>query len=178
MTFIDEAISQAQIGDKIAHVILSCLFRDGIPQKDMGPIVAKLLMQEIDPRRIAEETEWEDLEYYHYGFKDLLGDIAACLYTKALQPRHAKKIIEDCWHKYCGYDLTQYLIETKLLDEVEGDALLTIVREAMAANPKACEQFKAGKEKAVGAVVGAVMKKQKADPITIQAIIKTELGMT
>lgn len=180
MTYFNEVAritAENGMDPKITQVILCCLFRDGVPRTEMGPLVAKLIIQEVDPRRIAEDTEWSDMEYYHYGFNNLLGDIAACLYTKVLQPRHAKKIIEDCWYKYCGYDLVQYLLESKLLDEVEGDALITIVREAMAANSKAVEQFRAGKEKAIGAVVGAVMKKQKADPITIQAIIKAELGM-
>ena len=53
------------------------------------------------------------------------------------------------------------------------------VEEAIAANPAAIEEFKAGKERALGFIVGQVMKKSqgKANPGMVNEILKKKLGI-
>jgi hypothetical protein len=53
-----------------------------------------------------------------------------------------------------------------------------MVEEAIAANPKAVEEFRAGKEKALNALAGQVMKasKGKANPAQVQEILKQKLA--
>jgi len=58
---------------------------------------------------------------------------------------------------------------------------LTIAKfcdEAIAENPKAVEEYRAGKERAVGAIVGTVMKKTKgqANPQLVNKILKEKLS--
>ncbi|MBM3473932.1 MAG: Asp-tRNA(Asn)/Glu-tRNA(Gln) amidotransferase subunit GatB [Armatimonadetes bacterium] len=57
------------------------------------------------------------------------------------------------------------------------DELGPILEEAIAANPKAVDDYRAGKEKAKGALVGAVMKatKGQADPATVNRLIEERL---
>jgi aspartyl-tRNA(Asn)/glutamyl-tRNA(Gln) amidotransferase subunit B len=57
-------------------------------------------------------------------------------------------------------------------------ALKKMVEDALAANPKALEDFKAGKAAALGAIVGAVMKASKgqANPAKVQEILKGVIG--
>ncbi len=57
-------------------------------------------------------------------------------------------------------------------------ALKKMVEDALAANPKALEDFKAGKAAALGAIVGAVMKASKgqANPGKVQEILKGVIG--
>ncbi|MBF0199083.1 MAG: Asp-tRNA(Asn)/Glu-tRNA(Gln) amidotransferase subunit GatB [Planctomycetes bacterium] len=61
--------------------------------------------------------------------------------------------------------------------ESNDDVLIPIVKEAIANNPKAVEDFKNGKKKAVGAIIGFCMKatKGKADPGSISALVNKEL---
>ncbi|MBI2070477.1 MAG: Asp-tRNA(Asn)/Glu-tRNA(Gln) amidotransferase subunit GatB [Elusimicrobia bacterium] len=57
------------------------------------------------------------------------------------------------------------------------DALLVFIREALQENPRAVEEFKSGKERAIQSLVGAVMKKTKgqAHPQKLQELLRREL---
>jgi aspartyl-tRNA(Asn)/glutamyl-tRNA(Gln) amidotransferase subunit B len=57
-------------------------------------------------------------------------------------------------------------------------AVLEWVRQALAANPQAVADLKSGKGKAVGALVGAVMKfsKGKANPALVNKMIEQEVA--
>ena len=59
----------------------------------------------------------------------------------------------------------------------DSEALLEIVRRALAANPKAVADFKAGKTKAAQAIKGAVMRETKgtAKPEVVEQLILAEL---
>jgi aspartyl-tRNA(Asn)/glutamyl-tRNA(Gln) amidotransferase subunit B len=53
-----------------------------------------------------------------------------------------------------------------------------LVAEAIAANPKSVAEFRAGKEKALNAIVGAVMKASqgKANPQQVTELIRAALS--
>jgi aspartyl-tRNA(Asn)/glutamyl-tRNA(Gln) amidotransferase subunit B len=73
----------------------------------------------------------------------------------------------------------QVIIAEQGLGQVSDDATLKkLVEEALAANPKALADFKAGKQAALGAIVGAVMKatKGQANPDKVQAILAGLVG--
>ena len=61
----------------------------------------------------------------------------------------------------------------------DADALAGIVRDAIAANPDAVEQFRKGRNNAFGFLVGQVMKasKGKANPKVVNELLKPELGV-
>ena len=61
--------------------------------------------------------------------------------------------------------------------ESNDDILIPIIAEAIEKNPKAVEDFKAGKGKAIGAIIGFCMKatKGKADPATLSTLVQKEL---
>jgi aspartyl-tRNA(Asn)/glutamyl-tRNA(Gln) amidotransferase subunit B len=70
------------------------------------------------------------------------------------------------------------VIERKGLKvESNDDVLIPIIKEAIASNPKAVEDIRAGKKKAMGAIIGSCMKatKGKADPQTLSALVQSEL---
>lgn len=148
---------------------------NGFSNSEIGPVLVKIILNEIRPKLEMENTRIEDIEYYHYGMTQLLAECTQAIIAKVIEPRHVKKIIDDCWYRYCGYDLFAYMEEVDLLNEVQGDELLDAVKAAIEANPKAIAEFKAGKEKAIGAVVGAVMKKVKADPSKVQDLIRDNI---
>lgn len=61
---------------------------------------------------------------------------------------------------------------------VDDAALLELCKNAVDSNPKAVEDFKNGKEKAIKALVGNVMKNSrgKADAMAAEAKIKELIG--
>ncbi len=71
-------------------------------------------------------------------------------------------------------DLDQ-LIETSGLKQINDDgALQSVIDEVIAANPKSVEQFNSGKDKALNALVGQVMKatQGKANPKRINELLR------
>jgi aspartyl-tRNA(Asn)/glutamyl-tRNA(Gln) amidotransferase subunit B len=72
------------------------------------------------------------------------------------------------------------IVEREGLALIVGDSgeLESIVVAAIDANPEAAEQIRAGNGKAIGAIVGAVMKETKgrADGGEVNRLIKQKLG--
>lgn len=133
------------------------------------------------PLAKEEGIEVHELEDYHYGMTQMVADCALLIVHGYMEARHAKKIIKDCWnYPYVGFDLVQYARASKIFDEADSAALLKFVREVLAdANyAKAVTQVKEGKDKAIGALVGAVMKKVKGDPKQIKEMLAAEMGVT
>ena len=165
------------IHPKLISLITACLY----PPKDVPAtigIIANIIMNDIQSKIDNDGISWGEMDDYHPDFNILLADCALAQSAGVLENRHVKKIINDCWnYPYVGYDLIQYCRETKILEEAGGDVLLELVKQALLDNPKAAEELKQGKEKAIGALVGSVMKKQKANPAEIQKLIKSELGL-
>ena len=71
------------------------------------------------------------------------------------------------------------IVEREGLAQIsDSGELESIVAAAVEANPKAAEQIRSGNEKAIGAIVGAVMKETKgrADGGEVNRLIKEQLG--
>jgi aspartyl-tRNA(Asn)/glutamyl-tRNA(Gln) amidotransferase subunit B len=71
------------------------------------------------------------------------------------------------------------IVEEKGLMQISDEgALKQMVDEVIAKNPQAVEDFKAGKEKAIGALVGQVMKasKGKANPGVVNQLLRDALS--
>ncbi|CAN5411940.1 Asp-tRNA(Asn)/Glu-tRNA(Gln) amidotransferase subunit GatB [soil metagenome] len=76
-------------------------------------------------------------------------------------------------------DMPSVIVEKHGLKPVDDSALDPIIDEIIAANPKIADEVRAGKEKAIGALVGQIMKKTggKANPATVTPMIKKKLGV-
>jgi aspartyl-tRNA(Asn)/glutamyl-tRNA(Gln) amidotransferase subunit B len=71
------------------------------------------------------------------------------------------------------------IIQEEGLGQMMDDASLKkIVEAAVAANPKAVQNYKEGKTAAIGVIVGAVMKQTKgqADAATVNEILKSVIS--
>jgi len=71
------------------------------------------------------------------------------------------------------------IIDEKGLKQVtDPGAIQKLVDEAIAANPKSVEDYKGGKQAALGALVGQVMKLSKgsANPAAVNELLKKALG--
>jgi len=83
-----------------------------------------------------------------------------------------KELIEN------GGDAEKIVKEKGLVQVSDEGALLKWVTEAIQNNPKSVEDFKNGKQKAVGSLVGQVMKASKgqANPQMVNKLIVEELN--
>ena len=92
----------------------------------------------------------------------------------------SSKLAKQVFDALCDSDLSaDAIIERDGLKQVSDvGAIEKMVEEAIAANPKAVEEFRAGKEKALNALAGQVMKasKGKANPAQVQEILKQKLA--
>lgn len=93
-----------------------------------------------------------------------------------LSSKLAKQVFDALWESDLSADA---IIERDGLKQVsDTGAIEKMVEEAIAANPKAVEEFRAGKEKALNALAGQVMKasKGKANPAQVQEILRNKLA--
>ncbi len=84
----------------------------------------------------------------------------------------AKEVFEAMFAE--DVDPEKYVEERELKMVSDGDALRKAVEEAIAANPKSVQDYRGGKDRAIGYLVGQVMKamKGKANPAGVDALLK------
>jgi len=88
----------------------------------------------------------------------------------------AKTVFDDM---FAGGGDPETIVEQKGLTQIEDEVLIgRWADEAIAGQPKSAQDVKAGKAAALGALVGAVLKKSggRANPQTVQRLLKQKLG--
>jgi aspartyl-tRNA(Asn)/glutamyl-tRNA(Gln) amidotransferase subunit B len=93
----------------------------------------------------------------------------------------SNKIGRDIFAALWGgeFESADAVIEARGLKQIQDTGLIAgLVDDVITANPKMAEEFKAGKEKAMNALVGQVMKKSqgKANPQQVSDLIKARLS--
>ena len=104
-----------------------------------------------------------------------LADMIQMIKSGAISSKQAKTVFEEILQ---GKD-PQSVVEEKGMKQMsDGDELLKLVNEVLDNNPKSIEDFKNGKDRAVGFLVGQVMKASKgtANPAMTNQLIKQELA--
>lgn len=127
-----------------------------------------------------EEITTEKLVSGLVGPRRLLG-LAQLVSTNKLSSTAAKQIFVDFFDEQYDEKSALEIAEAKnLIQESNEDAVSAIVDEVLAdpASAKSVEDIKAGQEKAIGFLVGQVMKKSqgKANPAMAQQLIRAKLG--
>lgn len=91
----------------------------------------------------------------------------------------AKEVFAAMWEaKATQENLADEIIESKGLKQIsDSGALEKIIDEVLAANAKSVEEFRAGKEQAINALIGQAMKatKGKANPAQLTELLKQKL---
>ena len=92
--------------------------------------------------------------------------------AKAINRNVAKEVFEKIFTD--DIEPESYVKEHGLATVNDEGALRKVVEEVIANNPKAIEDFRGGKEKALGALVGQTMKamKGKADPASVNQMLR------
>lgn len=105
-----------------------------------------------------------------------LAGLLARIADNTLSSKLAKQVFDAMWESDLSADA---IIERDGLKQVSDvGAIEAMVDEAIAANSKAVEEFRAGKEKALNALAGQVMKasRGKANPAQVQEILRRKLA--
>jgi aspartyl-tRNA(Asn)/glutamyl-tRNA(Gln) amidotransferase subunit B len=101
--------------------------------------------------------------------------LVAMVDAKAISGSAGKQVLEVLLEK--GGDPAQ-IVEEQGLAMQGGDELESIVQRAIEADPAAVEQIRAGNQKAVGALMGAIMRETqgRADGKEVQRLIRERIG--
>lgn len=104
-----------------------------------------------------------------------LAKLLALIAKGTISGKIAKKVFAEMWKD--GADPEEIVKAQGLVQISDTGALKELVVKVIANNPKAVEDFKAGKKKAVGALVGQIMKetKGKANPKVINELLNDEI---
>ncbi|MBR1930113.1 MAG: Asp-tRNA(Asn)/Glu-tRNA(Gln) amidotransferase subunit GatB [Lachnospiraceae bacterium] len=125
----------------------------------MGETLRLLKEREMDP---------EDIRFTPAHFAKLI-DLTE---RKVINTTVAKEVFEEMFDR--DVDPEGYVEDKGLKMVGDGNALRKTVEEVIAANPQSVADYRGGKEKAIGFLVGQTMKamKGKADPASVNQLLK------
>jgi len=129
----------------------------------MGELAARLNEEGTDAARSAVSP-------------DQLGRLLARIQDGTISGKIAKEVFDAMW---AGEGDPDTIIDKRGLRQIsDAGALETIVAEVLAANPRSVEEFRAGKGRALNALVGQVMKatQGKANPQQVNDLLKNKLA--
>ncbi|KAA3653117.1 MAG: Asp-tRNA(Asn)/Glu-tRNA(Gln) amidotransferase subunit GatB [Proteobacteria bacterium] len=134
---------------------------------------ANWIMGELAARLNKAERDITDSPVSPAQLAALVGRIA----DGTISNNAGKKVFDALWNE--PDSAVDTIIEAQGLKQMnDSGALDAIVDEVLAANPKSVEEFRAGKEKALNALVGQVMKasRGKANPTQVNEVLRRKLG--
>ena len=133
--------------------------------------VANWIMVEVFRLMKETGTEPEDLTFSPENLAKLIDLVDAGTINGTVAKKVFEKIFTD------NVDPEKYVEEQGLKTVSDEGALKEVVEQVIAANPKAVEDYKGGKEKALGALMGQTMRamKGKADPGVVNQMLREML---
>ncbi|PTU63490.1 Asp-tRNA(Asn)/Glu-tRNA(Gln) amidotransferase GatCAB subunit B [Chromobacterium sp. Panama] len=155
-----------------SSLALAQYFEAAAKASGQGKLAANWINGEIAARLNRDGKEIADCPISAERLVGLIARIA----DGTLSSKLAKQVFDALWDSELSAD---DIIERDGLKQVSDvGAIEKMVEEAIAANPKAVEEFRAGKEKALNALAGQVMKasKGKANPAQVQDILRQKLA--
>ena len=128
----------------------------------------------VETMRLLKEHE-QDVEEIRFSPENL-AKLIGLVEKNVINRTVAKTVFEEVFET--DVDPEVYVEEKGLKVVSDEGALRTAVEAILAANPQSVSDFKAGKEKAMGYIVGQTMRamKGKADPAVVNAIAKELLS--
>lgn len=169
---LDSSATETLVEELPAGRFVLNLINNGIDTADVKRI-ANWLTSDVQALVSAGNLSWETAKLEAKSFLDL----AAMTRENKISSTGAKAVlIEMVEH---GGDAAQIAESKNLLQVSDEGAISEIVATVLAENPKAAEDVKNGEMKAIGFLVGQVMKASqgKANPGLAQQLIKQQLGL-
>lgn len=135
-------------------------------------LASNWLMGEVSGYLNAEQKELEEVALTPQG----LAGMIKLIENGTISSKIAKTVFKELIEK--GGNAEQIVKEKGLVQISDEGALLKIITETLDANPQIIDDYKNGKKKAAGFVVGQVMKatKGQANPQIVNKILKEEIS--
>ena len=152
--------------------ILAAYFEATVAAGADAKLAANWIMGDISATLNREEKTIADCPVSAQALGALIGRIA----DNTINNKTAKDVLKKMWE---SGDTADVIIERDgLKQESDTGAIEAIVDTVLAANPKAIEEYRSGKEKALNALVGQVMKGSggKANPAMALELLKKKVG--
>ena len=150
---------------------MSDYFEEVIQHYHNPKVVSNWMMGEMSRLLNASGIEISQCNIKTAQFSDLL----KLMDKGTISGKIAKTVFEEMFAS--GKDPETIVQEKGLVQISDAGAIATVVDEVIAANPKSVEDFRAGKEKAIGFLVGQVMKatRGKANPDMVNKLLQEKL---
>jgi aspartyl-tRNA(Asn)/glutamyl-tRNA(Gln) amidotransferase subunit B len=144
--------------------------------KENAKAAANWLMGDVSSTLNREGVDLDDAPVSAAQLAALLKRIA----DGTISNKAAKEVFAGMWEaKSADENLVDAIIEAKGLKQIsDSGALEAIVNDVIAANEKSVEQYRAGKEAALNALIGQAMKasRGKANPAQLTELLKAKLA--
>lgn len=172
-----ETLLEAELDDP--NVSYLALIEQTIDNKDFARALANWFVNlEVPLRRDETATtnpalgDSERLRVYHAVYDLVKAGKLSSTATKTL-------ITDILTSSEQVADVEAYAKQLNLIQESDEGAVAKVVADVLAANPKAAQDVKNGEMKAIGFLVGQVMKQSRgrANPQLAQQLIKKQLGI-
>lgn len=169
-------IEEYDLTEKAANFVTSSkyysnLFEEAIEICKNPKIAGNLIMSDI--ARILNERE-EEPESLKFTGKEL-GELITLIDKGTISSAIAKKVLEELFNEV---KMPSKIIEEKGWVQISDEnAIKEVVEKVLSANPQSIFDYKAGKDKALGFLVGQAMKetKGKANPQLLNKLFLEEL---
>ena len=170
-------IENYELTEKAANFVTgskyySNLFEDAIKVCNNPKIAGNLIMSDI--ARILNERE-EEPEDLKFGGKEL-GELVILLDKGTISSAIAKKVLEELFNEV---NMPSKIIEEKGWVQISDEgAIKEVVMKILENNPQSIADYKAGKDRALGFLVGQAMKETrgKANPQMLNKMFLDELN--
>ena len=170
-------IEEFELTEKAANFVTgskyySILFEDATKVSNNPKTVGNLIMSDI--ARILNERE-EEPEALKFGGAEL-GELVTLIDKGTISSAIAKKVLEELFE---NPKMPSKIIEEKGWVQISDEgAIKEVVMKVLENNPQSIADFKAGKDKALGFLVGQAMKETrgKANPQMLNKMFLEELN--
>lgn len=155
-----------------ASKALADFFEVCLEYTDDAKAVANWIMGDLSAHLNANDLEVDDVPLTPQG----LGKMIALIDKGTISSKIAKKVFKEMLDH--GGDPEQIVKDKGLVQISDEGKLKAIVAEVVTANPQSIEDFKNGKDRALGFLVGQVMKatKGQANPKMVNELIREKLS--
>jgi len=146
---------------------LADFFEESMTYTKDAKAVANWIMGELLGYLNANGLELKDVQITGRG----LGEMIGLLEKGTISGKIAKTVFKSMLET--GKLPAQIVEEQGLVQISDEGAIMEIVKKTVAANPQSVEDYKAGKEKAIGFLVGQIMKETrgKANPALVNKLL-------
>lgn len=135
-------------------------------------LVTNFLINEMLRRMKDEDSDYDSLRFT----KEQLAKLLEFVDKDEINNNTAKRVFREMFEN--GVDPSEYIKENSLIQISDEGEIVKIVEDILAANAESVESYLAGKDRALGFLIGQVMKlsKGKANPAKVNELILERLN--